>query len=259
MQASIASHEFATKRKHSANFRRLLLISENLRKNGFGHGENLWHKNRASGDDIGRGCATSRPSKNDGTALLMTKDGSTGISRRALLGAFAATTLTAAPTFSNAAGFLRGAGDIRRVRMYSGRTGEKLDMIYWIEGEYVKDALKEINFFMRDWRTNETKSMDTRTLDIIAATHNLLDVNEPYTLLSGYRCPATNAMLRSSSRKVAKNSLHMKGQAADLRLGSRSVSQIYRAASACNAGGVGKYSRSNFVHMDCGPIRSWGA
>ena len=189
----------------------------------------------------------------------MTKDGSTSISRRALLGAFAATTLTAAPTFSNAAGFLRGAGDIRRIKMYSGRTGEKIDMIYWIEGEYIKDALKEINFFMRDWRTNGTVGIDARTVDIITATHNLLDVNEPYMLLSGYRSPATNAMLRSKSRGVAKNSLHMKGQAADLRLGSRSVSQIYRAASSCHAGGVGRYSRSNFVHVDCGPVRSWGA
>lgn len=188
----------------------------------------------------------------------MTKDGSTGISRRALLGAFAATTLTAAPTFSKAAGFLRGAGDIRRIRMYSGRTGEKIDMIYWIEGEYIRDALKEVSHFMRDWRTSEAIGIDNRTVDIIAATHNLLDVNEPYMLLSGYRCPATNAMLRSKSRSVAKNSLHMKGQAADLRLASRSVSQISRAASSCHAGGVGRYSRSNFVHMDCGPVRTWG-
>lgn len=188
----------------------------------------------------------------------MTKDGSTSISRRALLGAFAATTLTAAPTFAKAAGFLRGAGDIRRIRMYSGRTGEKIDMIYWIEGEYIRDALNEVSHFMRDWRTSESIGIDNRTVDIIAATHNLLDVNEPYTLLSGYRCPKTNAMLRSKSRSVAKNSLHMKGQAADLRLGSRSVSQISRAAASCRAGGVGRYSRSNFVHMDCGPVRTWG-
>jgi uncharacterized protein YcbK (DUF882 family) len=65
-------------------------------------------------------------------------------------------------------------------------------------------------------------------------------------------------MLRSRSGGVARNSLHMKGQAADLRLKSRSVSQMARAAAACNAGGVGKYSRSNFVHMDCGPVRVWG-
>lgn len=188
----------------------------------------------------------------------MTNDCSSSISRRAILGAFAATAVAAAPTFSNAAGFLRGSGDIRRIRMYSGRTGEKIDMIYWIEGEYIRDALKEINYFMRDWRTNGTKSMDARTLDIIAATHNLLDVSEPYMLLSGYRSPQTNAMLRSKSRSVAKNSLHMKGQAADLRLASRSVSQISRAAASCKAGGVGRYSSSNFVHMDCGVVRSWG-
>lgn len=181
-----------------------------------------------------------------------------GMSRRSLLKAFAATTIAAAPTFSNAAGFLRGSGDIRRLRMYSARTGEKLDMIYWIEGHYIKDAVKEVNNFMRDWRTNGVKSIDLRTLDIIAASHNLLDVNEPYMLLSGYRSPKTNAMLRSRSRGVAKNSLHMKGQAADLRLNSRSVGQMARAAQACRGGGVGRYSGSNFVHMDCGPVRSWG-
>ncbi|GHG81390.1 hypothetical protein GCM10010961_05390 [Pseudodonghicola xiamenensis] len=143
--------------------------------------------------------------------------------------------------------------------MYSGRTGEKLDMIYWIDGNYIKDAVKEINYFMRDWRVDQTKSIDLRTIDILAAAHNLLDVSEPYMLLSGYRSPQTNAMLRSRSRGVAKNSLHMKGQAADVRLGSRNVSQISRAALSCHAGGVGRYSRSNFVHMDCGQVRSWGA
>jgi len=68
----------------------------------------------------------------------------TKISRRGLLGAFAAASLIAAPTYSNAASFLRGAGDIRRIKMYSGRTGESVDTIYWIEGEYIKEALKEI-------------------------------------------------------------------------------------------------------------------
>jgi uncharacterized protein YcbK (DUF882 family) len=180
------------------------------------------------------------------------------MSRRALLGAFAATTVAAAPTFSNAAGFLRGAGDIRRLKMYSARTGEKIDMIYWIEGDYIKDAVKELHYFMRDWRTDQVKTIDLRTMDIMAASHNLLGVNEPYMLLSGYRSPQTNAMLRSRSKGVAKNSLHMRGQAADLRLASRSVSQMARAATSCHAGGVGRYSGSNFVHMDCGPVRSWG-
>lgn len=180
------------------------------------------------------------------------------MTRRALLGAFAAATVLAAPTYANAAGFLRGGGDIRRIKMYSGRTGEKIDMIYWVEGNYIKEAVDEVWHFMRDWRTGDVKKIDLRTVDIMAAAHALMDVNEPYMLLSGYRSPKTNAMLRSRSRGVAKNSLHMKGQAADLRLGSRSVGQIARAASACKAGGVGRYSGSNFVHMDCGPVRTWG-
>ncbi len=182
-----------------------------------------------------------------------------GISRRAILGVFAATAVTAAPTFSSAAGFLRGAGDVRRVKMYSGRTGEKMDTIYWIDGEYVGEAVREISMFMRDWRNGKAVAMDTRTIDIIAATHNLLGVSEPYMLLSGYRSPETNAMLRSHSSGVARNSLHMRGQAADLHLDSRSVNQIARAALACQAGGVGRYSSSSFVHMDCGDVRTWGS
>ena len=187
----------------------------------------------------------------------MTKNRSAVMSRRALLGAFAATSVIAAPNYSSAFGFLRGAGDIRRIKMYSGRSGESVDTIYWVEGKYIKDALREIDYFMRDWRTNQTISIDTRALDIMAASYNLLDASEPYNMLSGYRTAKTNAMLRSSSRNVARNSLHIRGQAADLRLKSRSVTQLARAAASCSAGGVGKYSRSNFVHMDCGPIRTW--
>jgi uncharacterized protein YcbK (DUF882 family) len=191
----------------------------------------------------------------------MTTTNTSGISRRGLLRAFAATAVTAAPaftpTFGTAAGFLRGAGDVRRLKMYSGRTGEKIDMIYWIEGDYIAESVNQIVHFMRDWRNNKTIAIDTRTIDIMAASHNLLDVNEPYMLLSGYRSPETNAMLRRQSSGVARNSLHMRGQAADLRLASRSVSQIASAAQSCNAGGVGRYPGSNFVHMDCGQVRTW--
>ena len=188
----------------------------------------------------------------------MTNTSNSAISRRGLLGAFAATLVTAAPTYSKAAGFLRGGGDIRRIKMYSARTGEKIDTIYWVEGDYIKDAVSEVHNFMRDWRTNDVKYIDLRTIDILTAAHNLLDVDEPYMLLSGYRSPKTNAMLRRRSRGVAQNSLHIKGQAADVRINSRSVNQIARAAAACRAGGVGRYSGSNFVHMDCGAVRSWG-
>ena len=143
--------------------------------------------------------------------------------------------------------------------MYSGRTGERIETIYWIEGKYIKEAMKEITLFMRDWRNDKVKTIDSRNIDIMAAAHNLMDVSEPYMLLSGYRSPETNAMLRRRSSGVAKNSRHIKGEAADLRLKSRSVGQMARAAASTGAGGVGRYSRSNFVHMDCGPVRTWGS
>lgn len=189
----------------------------------------------------------------------MTQEALASVSRRSLLRIFAAGAITAAPTYANAFGLMRGAGDIRRVKMYSGRSGEALDIIYWVDGEYIPEAFDEISYFMRDWRSGRVKKIDPRTIDIVAASHHLLDTDESFNLLSGYRTPETNRMLRQSSSKVARNSLHMKGQAADLRLNSRSVRQISRAALSCHAGGVGKYTRSNFVHMDCGDIRSWGS
>ena len=180
------------------------------------------------------------------------------ISRRSLLGAIGASLVSAAPVFTNAAGFIKGAGDIRKLKMISDKTGERIDTIYWIDGGYIPEALHEIDVLMRDWRRNEIKPIDLRTIDILAASHGMLDTAEPFRLMSGYRSAKTNAMLRRQSRSVSKNSLHITGQAADVRLGTRSVKQLAKAAQTCKSGGVGKYSRSNFVHLDCGPVRLWG-
>jgi uncharacterized protein YcbK (DUF882 family) len=182
------------------------------------------------------------------------------LTRRTLLGAFSGIAMvSAAPTYAGLPAFLRGAGDIRRIKMRSGRTGEMVDTVYWADGEYIEPALAELNYFMRDWREDAVTRIDIRNIDILAAAHHLMETEEPYQLLSGYRTARTNAYLRSRSRKVAKDSYHIKGKAADVRLSSRSVNQMARAAASINVGGVGRYSRSNFVHMDCGPIRTWGA
>ena len=175
-------------------------------------------------------------------------------SRRAVLGAFAGLcAVAAAPVYGKVPGFLRGAGDFRRIRMYSQRTGESIDTIYYADGQWVPEALKEISYFMRDWRQNVVRSYDPRNVDILASTLKMMDTDEPYLMISGYRTPQTNRMLRGA----ASHSYHMKAMAADVRLKSRSVKQISGAAFAFNAGGVGIYNRSNFVHMDCGPVRSW--
>ena len=158
------------------------------------------------------------------------------ISSRSLLGVFGATVISAAPVFANTAGFIKGAGDIRKIKMVSYKTGEKIDTVYWIDGSYIPEALHEIDVLMRDWRRNEVKPIDLRTIDILAASHSILETGEPFRLMSGYRSAKTNAMLRRQSRSVSKNSLHITGQAADVRLGTRSVKQLAKAAQVCKSG-----------------------
>lgn len=180
-----------------------------------------------------------------------------GLSRRNLLRAAAGATLSslAAPAYAGLFG--SGTANVRRIKMICPRTSERIDTIYWIDGEYVSEALAEVNWFMRDWRQEQAIAYAPRNIDTIAAMQRLLETDEPFTLLSGYRSPATNALLRRRGRGVARNSYHVKGMAADLRLKSRSVGQISAAAQACRAGGVGRYYGSNFVHVDCGPVRTW--
>jgi len=180
-------------------------------------------------------------------------------SRRAFLrtGLGVVTAAIAGPGLA-APSLLTGAGDVRIVNLTNPRTGERLNSVYWIEGRYIPEVLAEVDHLMRDWRTDEIKRIAPDVIDIIAATHRKLDSREPFSVYSGYRSPATNRLLRLRSRGVARDSYHVKGMAADLHMENRSVRQISRAALAMNAGGVGKYSRSDFVHLDCGPVRSWG-
>ncbi len=178
--------------------------------------------------------------------------------RRSLVTAVcSAVAIVAFPLGAPAFSILKGAGDIRRLKMHCAVTSESINTIYWIEGEYIQAALNEINHFMRDWRANQTYKMKARNLDVISATHGLLETDEPFHLKSGYRTPATNAKLRRRSRNVARNSLHMTGEAADISLNGRSTAAIADAAEQCKGGGVGRYRRSGFVHVDCGEIRCW--
>jgi len=181
------------------------------------------------------------------------------LSRRAILGGMAAASaLSAAPAFAGAPAILRGAGNFRSLRLVNNRTAEKLSTVYWVEGDYIPEALEAFNKILRDWRADEILRIDPRAIDIMAATHGLLETSEPFEIVSGYRSPATNAMLRRRRRGVARNSYHTKGMAIDVTLKSRSVDQIAWAAESLRAGGVRRYTRSKFCHVDCGPLRDWG-
>jgi uncharacterized protein YcbK (DUF882 family) len=181
------------------------------------------------------------------------------ISRRALLGGLIGLVGAAAtPALAKAPAILKGAGDYRRLSLVNEKTGEWVNSVYWIEGEYIPEALQGLNYLLRDWRQEKVCRMDPRAIDILAAAQHLLDSSEPFEVVSGYRTKQTNAMLRKRSRGVASSSYHIKGMAVDIAMKSRSVSQICRAGLALGAGGVGKYSRSQFVHLDSGPARNWG-
>lgn len=158
-----------------------------------------------------------------------------------------------AAVFSNGK-VTRGA---RRVSFRNQHTGEIFSGVYRVGDKYLPDAFERINVVLRDFRSNEIFPIDPRVIDIIYTVHEMSGRSEPYEVLSGYRCPKTNAMLREASGGVAKNSLHMTGQAIDLRMPGYSTTRIRDLARNLKAGGVGYYAKSDFVHMDCGEIRHW--
>ena len=145
----------------------------------------------------------------------------------------------------------------RVLRLQQPYTGEKFTGEYWYNGRYLPDAFGEIKFLMRDHRVNEQFPIDPRLMDILFVMQNRLRSKTPFNLLSGYRSPATNARLRRKSEGVARNSLHMTGQAIDLRLPGTKTSVVRKAAMDLKSGGVGFYPRSDFVHIDTGRVRSW--
>lgn len=189
----------------------------------------------------------------------MAKTDRDGLSRRAALGLIGGgAVLAASPSFAAAPAVQRGAGAYRAVSLTSSRLGERLSTVYWADGSYIPEALEEISYLLRDWRQNAVMPYDPRAIDVIAAVTRKLDISGPVEVVSGYRSKTTNDMLRSRSRGVAKNSYHIRAMAVDIRVQDRSVRQVAGAAESLHGGGVGRYSRSNFVHVDSGPVRSWG-
>jgi len=144
----------------------------------------------------------------------------------------------------------------RRLALYNVNTGESYNSIFWANDFYIPQGLKSLNWALRDFHTNTTHPIDRRLLDLLAALQEKLGTNEPFLLTSGYRTPETNARLVAEGAAV--NSLHMQGQAADISLRGRSLDQLHRAALSLHGGGVGYYPAHGFVHVDVGPIRTWG-
>ena len=146
---------------------------------------------------------------------------------------------------------------VRKLNLRSINTGEQATVSFWEEGRYLKEGLSTLNRIMRDYRAGEQSAIDPKLFDQLYLLQHRLGKAGEIQVISGYRSPHTNAMLRNSSRGVAKQSYHMKGQAIDLRIPGVPLAQVRQAALSLKVGGVGYYPSSNFVHVDTGPVRSW--
>ena len=175
------------------------------------------------------------------------------LGRRRFLGLTAAAAgCLVAPAVTRAA-----ATPERALSFYNVHTGESLRRVYWAGGRYVDGALAEIDHLLRDFRTGEIKPIDRDLLDLLHRVNAILETEQPFTVISGYRSPETNAMLAGRNRGVARNSYHVHGMAIDLRVPERATADIRRVALDLAGGGVGYYPKSDFVHLDTGPVRRW--
>lgn len=145
----------------------------------------------------------------------------------------------------------------KRLAFYNLHTGEHLKAVYWAKGRYVPEALKGINWILRDWRREAVKPIDLRLLDLLYALDRKLQTRHPFHVICGYRTPATNHFLREHTAGVAKHSMHMQAKAIDIRIPGCRLTALRRAALALHDGGVGIYPISDFVHVDVGRVRQW--
>ena len=177
-----------------------------------------------------------------------------GISRRNALALCAgASALLASPGFAAAA-----LTDRRALTFHHLHTGEKISRVYWADGRYLAEPLRDITMLCRDFRTGDVHPIDREALDVVFRIQLALETTKPVEIISAYRSPKTNAVLAARSSGVAKRSFHMQGKALDIRIPGISSARVARAAISLDEGGVGLYSRSNFVHVDTGRSRRWG-
>lgn len=147
--------------------------------------------------------------------------------------------------------------DEKRLSFYHTHTGRKLDVTFARGDEFIDSALAEVNEFLADFRTGDAVEIDPELLNLIYDIRESLGSKGRFEVISAYRSPKTNDMLRSRGSGVAKNSQHLRGKAIDVRLDDVDLPKLRDAALAQKRGGVGYYAKSNFVHIDTGRVRRW--
>jgi len=167
--------------------------------------------------------------------------------------------LLALPMLFGSTGFA--AAETRSLKLYFTHTGERANIVYKRNGRFDQKGLNQINRILRDWRRNEPTKMDPRLLDLVWEVYDRVGAKDYIHVVSAYRSPATNGMLRGRSRStgVAKKSQHMLGKAMDFFIPGVKISTLRATAMQMQVGGVGYYptSGSPFVHLDVGSVRAW--
>jgi uncharacterized protein YcbK (DUF882 family) len=165
------------------------------------------------------------------------------------------------PAFSRAAEAAKAPAiavpDERTLRLYNTHTGETLRSIFWAEGQFVPEALNDINRLLRDHRNNSIAPIDPQLLVLLDRVSAQFGAQHVLHVISGYRSPESNRKLAEQSGGVARHSMHIEGKAIDVRLPGQDLKALHKAALAAGGGGVGYYPDSQFVHMDTGRIRHW--
>jgi uncharacterized protein YcbK (DUF882 family) len=151
----------------------------------------------------------------------------------------------------------RGKDAPKRIELKNLHTSERLDIEYYREGAYLPAALSAIEVLLRDFRSGERHAVDPRLMDYLVQVAQALGVDPAFSVISGYRSPATNARLREKSTGVAQRSLHMEGRAIDVRVAGVDCARLAASAENLKRGGVGYYRASDFVHLDTGAFRTW--
>ncbi len=190
--------------------------------------------------------------------------GRTPISRRKLF-RFGAAAIASAAFFDPIRALASVGGDqfglggpVRRLSLINSATQEHQTVDYWVKGRYITDALRSISHLLRDRHDGSVHIIDPRLVDVMYGIFRMTGACSPVQIVCGYRSPRTNARLRIHHRGVASHSLHMQGKAVDIRMSGCGLSSLHTAALSLRAGGVGYYPSSNFVHVDTGPVRTWG-
>jgi uncharacterized protein YcbK (DUF882 family) len=145
----------------------------------------------------------------------------------------------------------------RVLSLYNTHTGESVRSVFWAEGQFIPDALQDINKLLRDHRNDQVASIDPQLLVLLNRISAKFGNHPTLHVISGYRSPESNAKLHANTDGVAKHSLHMEGKAIDIRLPGQDLAKLHKAAMAERSGGVGYYPESQFVHMDVGRVRYW--